>query len=262
MTIYRLPNTETVYKQANSQWAKDPYPTAKYTFAKNGCGACAVLHCIMERSKYRKYTPKKVRPYMVQFATPGHGTEWAGIPAALKHYGLKNVKEYATVSSFFTALKKGDRVGVILVTNKPGPDGSVWTKTGHYLCVCGYKEENGKHFFYIKDSGSRRTRGFYCYETSLKGCIRKIWVGQLPGDEIQLPSKGFWTLGDKSPEICKIQAFLKAQGVYNGKVAENVGKVGKLTYEAIKKWQKAKKLVPDGKWGPKTNAKYEEVINK
>ena len=92
----------------------------------------------------------------------------------------------------------------------------------------------------------------------MRGCINKIWVGQLP-DEIELPAKGYWTLGDRSPEIIKIQKFLKRKGYYKGKIGKKTGKIGQKTYEAIKAFQKANGLKPDGVWGPKTNAKYEEM---
>lgn len=256
MTVYRTPDNSKVYKQYDAKWAYDPYPTKNYSFANNGCGCCAVTHCIIEREKYKNYTPATVRPYMVQYAVKGKGTMWDGITKALKYYGLKNVQALDSMSLFFNELKKGDRVGVILVTNTKGPDGSVWTMGGHYIAVVGYKEQNGKHYFYIKDSGGRHTKGWYCYEKSLKGCLRKLWVGQLP-DEIELPAKGYWTLNDKSPEICKIQAFLKDKGYYNGYVAKKSGKIAEKTFEAIKKWQKASGLVVDGKWGPKCNAEYE-----
>ena len=127
---------------------------------------------------------------------------------------------------------------------------------GHYVAFVGYKEVNGKHYLYMKDSGGRKHDGWYCYETTMRGCINKIWVGQIP-DEIELPAKGFWTLGDKSPQICKIQAFLKKKGFYKGYVAKKSGKISAKTFEAIKKWQKANGLVVDGKWGPKCNAVYE-----
>ena len=257
MTTYRTPDNSKLYKQANKRWAYDPYPTKNYTFAKNGCGCCAVLHCIIEREKYKNYTPASIRPYMVRFATKGNGTMWDGITLALKHYGLKNVKESpkdpSTLAPLWAELRKGNRGGVLLLTNKKGPDGTVWTMGGHYIAYVGYKEVNGKHYFYIKDSGSRHGKGWICFERKMRGCVRKYWVGEYP-NEIELPSKGYWAKGDKSPEIVKIQKFLKAKGFYKGVCK---GGFRKLTDEAVRSWQAKSGLVEDGKWGPKCNAEYE-----
>lgn len=258
MTVYRIPDNKKIYRQADKKWAREPYPTSNYTFAKNGCGCCAITHCIIEREKYKNYTPSTVRKYMVQFATKGHGTEWKGIKLAMIHYGLKDVKDDLSMSEFFKEMAKGDRVAVMLFNNhKAKVSTGCWTMGGHYLAALGMKVVNGKHYLWMKDSGSRKHDGWYCYETQMKNCVRKVWVGRLP-EEIDLPSKGYWTLGDKSPEVIKIQKFLKSKGYYNGKVGTKSGRIGAKTFAAIKKWQKANGLVVDGRWGAKCNAKCEE----
>ena len=76
-----------IYRQADSRWGGLPYPTKAYSFAHNGCGCCSVTHCAIELTKYWNFTPADVRKYMVQFATKGHGTLWAGISKGLVHYG-------------------------------------------------------------------------------------------------------------------------------------------------------------------------------
>ena len=257
MTVYRTPDNKKIYRQADKRWAMLPYPTKNYTFKNNGCGCCAVLHCIIEREKYKNYTPATIQPYMKQYATKGHGTEWRGITAGLKHYGLKDVKTLDSMTALWKELKKGDRVGVLLFNNNLGPDKTRFTSGGHYIAFVGFKEANGRHYLWLKDSGGRKHDGFMCYEKSIRGCVNKIWVGTLP-NEIDLPPKGFWTLGDKSPEIVKIQTFLKKKGFYKGKVGKKSGKIGNLTFKAIKDWQRANGLVVDGKWGAKCNAVYEE----
>lgn len=259
MTVYKTPDNKKIYRQADKRWARLPYPTLNYSFANNGCGCCAATHCIIERDKYKNYTPANVQPYMKQYATKGHGTEWRGITEALKHYGLKNVKSLNYMADLWPELKKGDRVGVLLFNNhKANVKGGCWTMGGHYVAFVGYKVVNNKHYLYMKDSGGRKHDGWYCYETTMRGCINKIWVGQLP-DEIELPAKGYWTLGDRSAEIIKIQKFLKKKGYYNGKIGTKTGKIGQKTFKAIQAFQKANGLKADGVWGPKTNAKYEEV---
>ena len=90
--IYRTPKNKRIYRQYDEKWASLPYPTKNYSFGGSGCGACSVLHCIIEMKKYRTKTPAFVQPYMVQYAVKGNGTTWEGITKGLAHYGLKNAK--------------------------------------------------------------------------------------------------------------------------------------------------------------------------
>lgn len=174
---------KNIYRQYDSRWGNKAYPTKNSSFSGNGCGCCAVLHCIIERIKYRDYTPKDIIEYMKQFAVSGNGTLWSGIPAALKHYGLTNVKEFATMGDLYDAYKKDvKRVGVILFSAGSGPDGTIWTSGGHYVAFTDYKIKGKKHYFYMKDSGSRHHDGWYCYEESMKGKVFKIWSGVVPED--------------------------------------------------------------------------------
>lgn len=256
MTTYRTPNNKNKFLQTDKRWAYEPYPTSTYPFKWNGCGCCAVTHCVIERAKYKNYTPSTVRKYMVQYATKGHGTEWIGIRRGLEHYGFKDVKALDSMSVLFSELRKGG-IGVLLMVNKQAPDGTRWTSGGHYIAIVGYKESNGKHYFYIKDSASKtkKRNGWKCYETSLRGCIRKIWTGQFP-DEIDLPARGYWQLGDKSNEIKKIQAFLKSKGFYKGIIG---GGYRAKTEKAVKDFQTKYHLKVDGRWGAECNRKYEEL---
>lgn len=172
-----------IFRQFDSKWGDLPYPTKNSPFSGNGCGACSVLHCIIERPKYKQYTPKDILKYMKQFAVPGHGTEWEGIYKALKHYGMKDVKWFGTsdpMKDIFTELNKGSRIGVILFGSTPGPDGTVWTEDGHYIAFTAYKVKDGKHYFCLKDSGPRRHDGWYCYEKSMAGDVRQVWTCTVP----------------------------------------------------------------------------------
>lgn len=249
--IYRTPVNKKIYRQGDERWASLPYPTKNYSFGGSGCGACAVLHCIIERSRYRNYTPINVQPYMKQYAVKGHGTQWVGITEGLKHWGLLNVRTLDSMAPLWAELRKGDRVAVLLMNNNLAPDKTRYTSGGHYIAVVGYKEANGKHYLYLKDSGGRHNDGYKCYETSVRNCVSKIWVATVP-DEITLPSRGYWQRGDKDPEIKKIQKFLKDGKYYNGVIG---GRFGALTEKAVKKWQKAVKITADGKWGAECNRK-------
>ena len=172
-----------IFRQYSSKWGSLPYPTKNSPFSGNGCGACSVLHCIIERSKYKKYTPKTIIKYMKQFAVPGQGTTWEGIYKALKHYGMANVKWFGSsdpMKDIFAELDKGGRIGVILFGSSRGPDGTVWTTGGHYIAFTGYKVKDGKHYFYLKDSGPRCHDGWYCYEKSMAGDVRQVWTCTVP----------------------------------------------------------------------------------
>ena len=192
-------NNKAIYRQADSKWGSLPFPSGGYTIKGNGCGCCAVTHVIIELDKYKNYTPATIQPYMKQYATKD-GLYHSGIPASLKHYGLE-VTEIGTSDPMSKAWKllgsDGRRAGVLLFYGKKGPDGTVWTTSGHFIAFVDYKIVNGKHWFYLKDSSDRtsthvningkrvneRHNGWWCYENSMKGDLPKLWIAKIPGEE-------------------------------------------------------------------------------
>lgn len=179
-----------IYRQYNSKWASLPYPTRWSKFSGNGCGCCAVLHCIIEREKYKSWDPRDIQPYMKGWAESGHGTLWQGIYEGLKHYGMQNVCWFGAsdpMSTIFKELDKGGRVGVILFGSTRGPDGTCWTTGGHYIAFLKYRVKDGKHQFYLKDSGGRCHDGWYTYEKSMRGDVRQVWTCTVP-KEIPAPT--------------------------------------------------------------------------
>ena len=181
---------KTLYKQADSRWGSKPYPVKQSSFAGNGCGCVACLHCIIEQDKYKNYTPESIRPWMVKqgYAVTNQGTTWSGIPATLKHYGFTNIVHIGVsdpMSKAWTELNKGNRVGVILFKGGKAPNGTVWTAGGHYVAFTDYYVGNdGRHYFYTKDSGGRNhdslTNGYYSYERSMKGLVYQMWIAERP----------------------------------------------------------------------------------
>ena len=169
---------QKIYRQADSRWGSLPYPTKAYKFAGNGCGCCAVTHCAIELDKYKNYTPADVRKYMVQFATKGHGTTWAGISKGLNNYGYNvHWRTADSMADIFKILNGASlKRGVILFGSTKGPDGTVWTAGGHYIAFVDYKVENGKHYFYLKDSGGRKHDKWWQYEKSMRGDVRQVWI--------------------------------------------------------------------------------------
>ena len=108
-----------IYRQADSRWGNLPYPIKRYSFAGNGCGCCACLHVLIELEKYKNWTTKDLRPYMVQqgFATYGNGTTWNGITKTLQHYGF-NVINHPTMDDLWNTLeKRKHKIGVLLIIN-------------------------------------------------------------------------------------------------------------------------------------------------
>ena len=256
-----------IYRQADSRWGSLPYPTKNYSFAHNGCGCCSCVHNIIEIPKYANYTPKDVRPYMVGqgFATKGHGTTWNGITKTLQHYGF----EVATPSigksmaSAWTILNRNNapKQGVLLF--RGGSRGGVrWTNGGHYVAFLNYKVQNGKHYFYTKDSGGRHHDGWYCYETTMAGLMPKIWIVTKKPDTpaptpTPTPTKKYTGTipaptikrGSKGDKVRSLQKFLNWYGNY--KLAVD-GKCGPKTTAAIKSFQSKNGLTADGIYGPKT----------
>lgn len=265
-----------IYRQADSRWGKLPYPTKAYSFANNGCGCCACTHCIIEIPKYANYTPADVRPYMVSqgFATKGHGTTWDGITKTLEHYGFKvstpNINNSMTPAWNLLNKSGAPKMGVLLF-RKGTRGGVTWTTGGHYVAFLDYKVVTGKHYFYCKDSGSRHHDGFFCYETTMKGLLPKIWIiTSVPNSPAPAPTpkpsptpsrKGTYTgviptptikRGSRGQNVQNLQKFLNWYGGYGLSVD---GIAGRKTVEAIKKFQKAEKISADGIYGKNSQAK-------
>lgn len=173
-----------LYKQYDSRWGSKPYPTKKSSFSGNGCGCCACTHLIIEQAQYANETPEPFRQWMVKqgFAVANQGTTWSGITKTLQHYGYKvtHIGVSDPMSKAWTELNKGNRMGVILFLGGKAPNGTVWTAGGHYVAFTDYKVENGKHWFYTKDSGGRNhdsaTHGYYSYENSMRGLVYQMWI--------------------------------------------------------------------------------------
>ena len=225
-----------IFRQYDSRWGSLAYPTKSYSFANNGCGCCSCTHLIIEQDKYKNYTPKDVRPYMVSqgFATKGNGTTWNGITQTLEHYGFKvkrpNIS--SSMSEAWTELNKGNRAGVLLF-RKGTRGGVTWTSGGHYVAFLDYKVVDGKHYFYTKDSGGRHNDKWFCYEDTMKGLLPQIWIVELP----ETKEGKYYTVG-------KTYTLQEAMNVRTG-ASTSYKKVGSL-----KKGTKVKVLQTsnDGKW--------------
>ena len=255
MKYYKKPRTKKVFHQWSGDWAQKPYPTKPSTVASSGCGLCSVTHLAIERSVKANYTPDTLYSYMKQYAVAGHGTEWVGIDNGMKHIGLTEVKRVGDIPTLYEEMAKGNRVAILLFNGNKSPNNTQWTGGGHYIAAVGYKV--GKyHYFYTKDSGNRGHDGWYSYEKSMAGCLKMIWVGRIPPENITLPERGYFKYKDHGEDVKKIQRFLKNQGLYKGRVG---GNYKKLTQAAVKKFQSEHGLAIDGFFGPECLKIYNKI---
>lgn len=268
---------KTIYRQYDSRWGSKPYPTKGSSFAGNGCGCVSITHILIERDKYKNYTPEPVRKYMVSkgFAVPNHGTTWSGITKTLEHYGYKvyHIGSSDPMSKAWKELNKGNRIGIILFSGGAGPDGTVWTGGGHYMAFTGYKVQDGKHRLYMKDSGPRRHDGWYYYEKSMKGKVFQMWIVENIGTKPEDPNKDIITgkikldvdgiFDAKCVNALEKTFGLKQDGYIGGQAAVDSKyhtgfEDGVISYSSgassvVKKLQKYLKLKDvDGQLGPNT----------
>ena len=270
----------TIFRQYSDPWGSLPFPKGD-TVAGSGCGLCSVTHILIESDKYKNYTPTDVRPYMVKWAVKNAGLIHDGIPDSLEHYGMKNVKFFgrsATMAQIFAECAKDGRKGVILFVKvdsrgrtiaATGPDGTCWTLGGHFIAFLDYKvDEKGRHWFYMKDSGSRKHDKWFCYETSMKGCVWKVWTCTVP-DQAKEPAKKETSSklsvdGDGGPATVRaLEKFLNVSqtGIITGQkksLAKYYPALSSVSYDgggcaAVKALQKWAGAAVDGIWGQETS---------
>lgn len=270
---------KTIYKQLDSKWSGLPYPTRNSTFGATGCGCCACTHVAIEQPWKSDWNPNTLRPWMVKkgFAVAGQGTTWSGITETLKYLGHKNVvwiKQSDPMSKAWAELNKGNRIGILLVDNSRTPDGTYWTSSGHYVMFYKYAYENGKHYFWIKDSGGRNHDGKFCYETSIKGALPQLWIVEKISPKATsyrpsttytaaLPTKAVKKGTKNGGQVKRVQRFLN--WIINAKLDVD-GIAGEQTSKAIynfqKTWKKAYGLSVDGVFGSGSIAAAKKLVAK
>lgn len=250
------------YKQADSRWGSKNY-NGSSTMAQAGCGAASVA--MLAYAVDGKTNPWDVAKYMKAhgYAIRNNGTAWAGIPAAMKAFGLKDVKEInvnTTMENVWKYLAKGYCADFLFRSGRRG--GITWTTSGHYVAVTDYKVKDGKHYLYTRDSGGRNNTGWHCYETQMRGLIPKVWVGLAKKKEEKPISK---PTGKYSGTIAKptlkrgstgvqVEYLQKFLNWYLGIKLKVDRDFGTATEEALEKFQVAEGLVKDGVYGTKSYA--------
>lgn len=167
-----------IYRQYDSRWGNLSYPSGN-TMAEQGCGPTACANVIANISN-SSVTPKETRTFMLNkgYAVRNNGTMWVGIPACLKNWGY-SVTDCPDMATVWKQCAQGATQGVILFRSGT-KEGVTWTAGGHFVAFTDYKIENGKHYFYTRDSGSRKNDGWHCYETTMQGLIPAIWTCSHP----------------------------------------------------------------------------------
>lgn len=263
-----------IIRQLDPDVANWPYPTKSSSFGGNGCGCCACYHIAIEQPWKEDYSLNTLRKWMINqgFAEAGHGTTWSGIVATLKHIGHKNVvwvQKNDPMSKAWKELNKGNRIGVLLVSDGKTPNGTVWTASGHYVAFTDYRVVNKQHQFYIKDSGFRHHDGWYTYEKSIKGALPQLWiVERISVDATKYRPKKPYTgkmpsgtikKGGKGTQVKRLQKFLN--WCINAKLDVD-GKAGENTIKAVCIYQKTYKLDVDGVFGAASLKKAKAVVKK
>lgn len=130
------------YKQTDRRWANVSGNGA--TIARNGCGPTSLAN-ILSVLKNPKITPVDTFKWLVKnkYIYGTTGTYWAGITAALKHFGITKFKVTNNSSEALKSLKSGKWMISTVAKSR-------WTNGGHFIVVYGIN--NGKCL--ISDSAS------------------------------------------------------------------------------------------------------------
>lgn len=251
------------YRQYDSRWGKKNY-NGSSNYATAACGPTSCANILYEIDS--SITPLTTGKYMQThgYAIRNQGTSWNGIPACLKHFGARDVRQVDKMATIYSLLSKG-YVGVFLFT--AGTRGGVtWTTSGHFVAVTGYKHANGKHYFKTFDSGGRKHDGWYCYETTMKGLIRHVWLCDVRPPKVNKP-KDEYSGSIPKPPLKKgshgsgVKALQKFLNWYHSpwKLSED-GLFGSYTERCLKIFQRTEGLAGGGYYGDKSRRKAENYL--
>ena len=241
------------YRQNDSRWGGLVYTRGGSTMAHAGCGPTSMAEIIVNNPKYASADPRTTRKWLREHGYNIGGTTWDGIRKGLEHFGFK-VASPETMGRCFELLGKGIYKWGIINFRAGSRGGVTWTGGGHYVAFSDYKKVGGKHYLYTRDPGARHNDGWHCYETTMRGLIKKIWICYLPEQKKNTYTgtipKPTLKKGNKGTRVKQMQNFLNWCGA--GLVVD--GLFGKKTDAALRAFQKKEGLYIDGIYGPKTYA--------
>jgi len=171
------------YKQCAPPWGSLPFDDVGQTICQAGCGGTASADIVGA-------TPDKVCKWLKNngYVSPGYGTYWGGIPAAIQAYGtgakqlnytsLYGVTSCATFDTFRRHIQSGYGGSLLM-----GP--GRFTTGGHYICISAYKDG----LYKVNDPAGRQD-GWHPW-SDFAGEIKVCYTTQAPwGSE---PAPEPWT---------------------------------------------------------------------
>lgn len=232
------------YKQYNYEG----YTYSYGPFAQQACGPCSVADIV-------NISPLTTAQWLTNngYSTYQSGTVWEGIGPALTAFGAGgknlftgwNVSE-SKLEEFRNSIKNGYE-GVLCMGARAG---TYWTTSGHYICVCGYK--NGEYL--VHDPASVARTGYHPW-SRFEGNVKCAYTSTNKWGQPVIDTYTFRLPEIKKGDIGKavrlLQRILYCRGLYPHKKID--GEFGKRTDEAVRKYQESiKGLKVDGICGPAT----------
>lgn len=205
------------FSQRDSRWGSLVYTRGGSTMATAGCGATSMAEIIVNNPKYKDADPRTTRKWLMANHYNISGTTWEGIRKGLEHFGFK-VASPDTMTRLFELLAEGKYKWGILNFKAGSRGGVTWTSGGHYVAFSAYKYENGQHWLYTRDPGSRKHTGWFSYEKHMKGLIKKVWCCYLPEEKTAAPDKVARTYDNKVIDISEHQGKIDWNACATGNV--------------------------------------------
>jgi hypothetical protein len=169
-----------------------------------------------------------------------------------------SARYFKNINRFYKSPKVGDQIFFKDSSGDPCHTGIVYKVSGGYVYTIEGNTSSASGV--VANGGAVAKKSYPVNYNRIYGYGRpkydvekkKKYSGKFP----KLPSKGYFTKGDKGAEVEKLQMFLNWYGGY--KLAID-GDLGNNTYAAIVDFQINEKLDIDGKFGKKSLAKAKKV---
>ena len=242
-------------KQGDPRWGDYPYCPGGI-LRTHGCGPTA-------DSILLNKDPREIADWMTShgYASSSSGTDHAGIYMCLRAYGYESSKitphgiAGVMSSGYFDTFESTVQSGYCVVLLMGGPSTGCrtgyWTSGGHYICIIGYDKKKG---YLVSDPATATRDGYHKLYGSAEDCfngnVKHIFITNIRWkDDVEYAHKFVMpTLkkGSKGKAVLNVQKQLRAIGHYNGNLD---GDFGQLTEDAVRRFQKSRKLTVDGIFG-------------